>query len=91
MSPYRPLPIAKTSALAVCAWCKHANVQPHRVTTCSARRRVEIDPVAGRTVVDASRDCYIVRSVLREKGESGCPDYAPSLVTRLLRLAGWRR
>ncbi|HKY51185.1 MAG TPA: hypothetical protein VJP45_08000 [Candidatus Limnocylindria bacterium] len=58
---------------------------------CDAREHVEAHPIEGTHVVDRGRDCYVVRDSLRRAGTEDCPDFDPSLVTRVLRAIGGRR
>lgn len=92
-SPYRALPVIATATRAVCAWCKHSRrpYPPHGVLVCDAHERLAHEPVEGYKIVDRGRDCYIVRSMLRERGEEDCPDFEPTIATRIVRAIGGRR
>lgn len=75
MSPYRPLPVLpERKPMAVCAWCRYSNPLPW---TWDGVRLcfVKPDPVDG----------FPGKS---PKNDGTCPDYQPTLFTRL---AWWRR
>jgi hypothetical protein len=93
-SPYRALPVVtRPRPRSVCLWCKHCRVlyPPNGSPLCDARERVELHPVEGSRIVDRGLDCYVVRSMQRERGEDECPYFDPTVVTRVLRAIGGRR
>lgn len=81
MSPYRSLPVLPTRA--VCVWCRHSHFDAWR--RCNARRRAVPCPIEGTKIVDERRDCAVVNNA------GDCPDFEPSIATRVLRWLGWRR
>ena len=76
--PYRGRP-SERQVMSVCAWCKHFT----KNRSCLARvgtKKPLPHPVEGYESAEiAGENCYMKN----EKGE--CPDYSPSLITRLLR------
>ena len=93
MSPYRALPVvSKPRPRSVCVWCRHVRIPfEGSIPLCDAREHIEPDPVVGSVVVDRGRDCYVVRMGLRAAGTNTCPDFEPTVLTRVLRAIGGRR
>ncbi len=90
-SPYRALPVVVTVPRSVCVWCRHARVPWPQAIVCDAREHLTPCPVLGRSIADRGRDCYSVRAGQRAAGIDECPDFEPTIGTRVLRAIGARR